>query len=665
MTLTNRPVLEIPQFFIPLPDGRRLSARLWQPAQTPAPCILEYLPYRLRDGTAARDETTHPHFAAAGYACLRVDIAGSGDSDALFDDEYSARELADGEAVIAWAAAQPWCDGSVGMIGISWGGFNGLQLAARAPEALKAVVSVCSTVDRVEDDIHFMGGCLLTDNFNWGAQMTAYMSRPPDPAVRADWRAAWRERIEALPFSAADWLRLARDPGYWRHGSVRFDYPAMRAAVLGIGGWADGYVNAPLALAARLPGAAALIGPWEHKYPHLSRIEKHDFHAEVTGWFDRHLRGLEVPPQPAARLFMQEHARPPDPRYRPQDGRWVALEHWPDPAIQTETLALSPGRLGAEGGGTAVVDTPLSVGQGAAYWCPGMRVDNELCADQRADDAASLTFDAPASDAPVEIIGRPVLEVAFSVDRPVAQLVARLCDVAPDGASLRITYRARSLNAPDTETPDGPVVVPGTARPLVPGERYTARIALNTCAHRLRAGHRLRLALSTSYWPVVWPAPEPAQVTLDLAACRLHLPMHPGAPQVPGPAAPAAEEGAAHDTVQRRPTGHSSQREEDGRLILETADDFGAATVPGHGMVTDSGVSQRFSLHRDDPLSAEHVADWRFALSRGAWAVAIDSHARMTCTDTHFTLHRRVIAREGDNVQLDREWTETVSRDYL
>ncbi|MEM6421262.1 MAG: CocE/NonD family hydrolase [Pseudomonadota bacterium] len=672
MTHPNTP-REIPQFFLLLPDGRRLSARLWLPAAPPAPCILEYLPYRLRDGTATRDATTHPRFAAAGYACLRVDIAGSGDSDALFDDEYSERELADGESVIAWVASQAWCDGRVGVIGISWGGFNGLQLAARRAPALGAVVSVCSTVDRVEDDIHVMGGCLLTDNFNWGAQMTAYMTRPPDPAVRADWREVWLKRIEALPFAAADWLRRADDPGYWRHGSVRFDYSSMAAPVLGIGGWADGYVNAPLALAAALPGGAALIGPWEHKYPHLSRIEAHDFQAEVTGWFDRHLKGLDTAAPPPARLFMQEHERPPDRCYRLAAGRWVALAEWPDPAIEIRSLSLSPGRLGEgeaghgeAGCGIAEVDTPLSVGEGAAYWCPGMRVDHELSADQREDDSVSLCFDTAPLEAPIEIIGRPCLEIAFTADRPVAQLVARLCDVAPSGASMRISYRPRNLCYPDTETPAGPVVLPGTTRVLVPGKRYTARILLNTCAHRLRAGHRLRLALSTSYWPVLWPTPERARIRLDLAACRLLLPVHPGAPNAPGPR-PAQSEGDMVEapTVHRPATGTSRRAEEEGVLVLETADDFGAQTLPGHGMRTESAVTQRFAIRLGDPLSAEHRADWHFALSRGSWAVSIDSTARMTASASHFTLSRHVTAREGDTVRLEREWTETIPRGFL
>ena len=133
---------EIPNLWIPLGDGTRLAARLWLPddaEQDPVPALLEYLPYRKRDGTAERDSLTHPYLAAHGYACIRVDVRGSGESDGVLSDEYSQAELDDGVEVIAWLARQPWCSGQVGMFGISWGGFNALQVAALRPPALKAI----------------------------------------------------------------------------------------------------------------------------------------------------------------------------------------------------------------------------------------------------------------------------------------------------------------------------------------------------------------------------------------------------------------------------------------------------------------------------------------------------------------------------------------------
>ena len=162
---------EIEHLIIPLRGGTKLAARVWLPEdaeQDPVPAILEYLPYRKRDGTYERDALTHPYFAGHGYAGVRVDLRGCGESDGLLFDEYAPQEQDDALEVIAWLAAQPWCSGAVGMIGISWGGFNGLQVAARRPPALKAVVTICSTDDRYRDDVHYMGGALLHGDLGLG-----------------------------------------------------------------------------------------------------------------------------------------------------------------------------------------------------------------------------------------------------------------------------------------------------------------------------------------------------------------------------------------------------------------------------------------------------------------------------------------------------------------
>ena len=113
-------VRDIEHVTIPVRDGIELAARLWLPADAgehPAPAVLEYIPYRKRDGTRLRDEPMHRWFAGHGWAAVRVDLRGSGDSEGLLLDEYSPIEQDDASDVIAWIAAQPWCDGSVAMMG--------------------------------------------------------------------------------------------------------------------------------------------------------------------------------------------------------------------------------------------------------------------------------------------------------------------------------------------------------------------------------------------------------------------------------------------------------------------------------------------------------------------------------------------------------------------
>ncbi|MEX0345874.1 MAG: CocE/NonD family hydrolase [Rhizobiaceae bacterium] len=648
--------------WIPLPDGRRLAAKLWLPEDAgPSPAILEYLPYRKRDGTAPRDATTHPVFASHGFACVRVDIDGTGESDGVFDDEYSEQELSDGEAVIAWISDQEWCDGNVGMIGISWGGFNGLQLAFRRPDALKAVVTVCSTADRFADDIHFMGGCLLTDNFNWGGQMNAYQTRPPDPELREDWKVRWIEHMETLPFLAADWLRHSVRDDFWKHGSVCEDWDAIDAATLAIGGWADAYVNTPSALAANLNAPVkALVGPWEHKYPHIARINPADFHGEVLQWFKHWLKGRDNGAQnlPAYRAFMQEHDDP-SPDYKPKKGRWIAETAWPSPNVTEQAFNLGKGVLSKNpGDGTAVVSTPQHVGLNSSYFCPGMRIGHELAGDQSNDDALSVCFDSEPLVEALEILGRPEVEIKFSVDKPAAQLCFRLCEVDTGGVSQRVSYRPINLTCHSGfESPE----------PLVPGKTYTACIPLNECAHRFMAGNRIRLAVSTSYWPVIWPSPEHASVELDLSQCRLQLPVRrvDAEPDAVAPS-PPHKFPVWQGQELRTATGKADRIfEEDGTVVLKTFDDFGANCDANHGLEVGSHVWQRFSIHPEKPLSARHEATWRFEFRRGDWSVSVDTTNVMTSTLDDFILHRSIVAFESNEKIFEKQQTETIARKHL
>ncbi|MGD2116459.1 MAG: CocE/NonD family hydrolase, partial [Acidobacteriota bacterium] len=331
-----RPIHEIENRWIPLSDGTRLAARIWLPDDAdehPVPAILEYLPYRKRDFTRARDEPMHRYFAGHGYAAVRVDLRGAGDSDGLLTDEYTEQELDDAVEVIAWLAEQPWCSGAVGMMGISWGGFNSLQVAARRPPALGAVITLCSTDDRYADDAHYMGGCLLNENLTWGSVLLTFNAYPPDPAlVGARWRRMWLERMEATPLFPEVWMRHPWRDAYWRHGSVCEDFAAVACPVYAIGGWADGYSNAvPRLLAGLSVPRKGLIGPWSHAFPHDAVPGPSiGFLQEALRWWDQWLAGREtgILDEPMLRVWMQESV-PPRPTYADRPGRWVAETAWP------------------------------------------------------------------------------------------------------------------------------------------------------------------------------------------------------------------------------------------------------------------------------------------------------------------------------------------------
>ena len=454
-------VMEEANVAIPLPDGVQLAARIWRPKEsegTPVPAILEYIPYRKRFGTVARDEITHPYLAGHGYACVRVDLRGSGESGGVLEDEYLQQELDDGVEIIRWIAEQPWCDGNVGMMGISWGGFNGLQIAALRPPALKAIITLCSTDDRYADDIHHMGGCLLGDNLSWASVMFAYNSMPPDPALVGErWREMWMKRLEGSGLWLEKWLGHQRRDDYWKHGSVIEDYGAIECPVYAVSGWADGYSNAVFRLLANLDvPRKGLIGPWSHRYPHFGVPGPAiGFLQDMLRWWDRWLKGVEtgIMDEPMLRVWMQDSV-PPTTSYEYRPGRWVGEPVWPSPHISEQSYKLAPTRLVPEQETTADSDdiavsiqSPLTVGLFAGKWC-SYAAGPDLAHDQREEDGGALVFESAPLSEPLEILGATLVELEIEADRPVAMVAARLSDVRPNDEATRVTYGLSESDAP-------------------------------------------------------------------------------------------------------------------------------------------------------------------------------------------------------------------------
>lgn len=656
--------------WIPLADGTRLAARLWLPegAETaPAPAVLEYIPYRKRDGTRGRDEPMHGWFAAQGYAAIRVDMRGTGESDGHMADEYLKQEQDDALEVIAWIAAQPWCTGAVGMMGKSWGGFNSLQVAARRPPALKAIITVYSTDHRYSDDIHYQGGCLLADNLWWGAIMLAYQARPADPAIVGEgWRRQWLERLERLPFFPALWLRHQRYDEYWKHGSVCEDWSAIQVPVLAVGGWADSYTNAvPRLLAGLKVPRRGIIGPWGHVYPQDGAPGPAiGFLQEALRWWDQWLKGHDtgVMQEPMLRAFVEDW-NPPAGSRAETEGRWVGEADWPSPAIAARRWALNaPGALAEAAGPEAeiLVRSPLSHGKAAGEWmatgCPG-----ELPVDQRLDDGAAQLFDTAPLDEPVEILGAPELLLHLASDAPVAQLAVRLCDVAPDGRSARVSYGVLNLTHRDGhESP----------APLEPGRRYQVRVNLNDCGHRFPAGHRIRIAVATGYWPTVWPAPTAATLTLRAGASHLDLPVRQSGagvafePPVRGPAAPATQ--LSPGTIRR----YSKQDHVTGETTYVTE---GIGGLFGEGILrfdeidtmASHSLKRELVIRDDDPLSARYVLTQSYEMGREGWRILIESRSVLTADLDRWHLTTELTAKENGQVVTERSWSEDIPRDLV
>ncbi|MFT4960202.1 MAG: putative CocE/NonD family hydrolase, partial [Paracoccaceae bacterium] len=630
----------------------------------PVPVILEYLPYRKRDGTCGRDALTHPWFARRGYACVRVDIRGNGDSQGLMEDEYSAQELNDGVEVVNWLAAQDWCSGTVGMMGISWGGFNSLQIAAMQPDALKAIITLCSTVDRYADDIHYKGGCLLNENLGWGATMWSYSSRAPDPELVGDgWRDIWLERLEAEPFLPAVWLQHQRRDEYWQHGSVCEDFGAIKAAVLAIGGWGDGYKNAVPQLVEKLSGPSkGIIGPWVHKYPHIAIPEPRiGFLQEALRWWDHWLKGLPtgVDLDPDYRAYLMDGARPQT-WYTERPGRWIAEKHGATVHIPLQTLHLTDQGLGqTDAPLTASVRSPHHCGMASGEYC-AIWLGPELPGDQRGDDALSLCFDTEPVEQDMDIVGAPRLRVTLQADKPQAQIAVRLNHVHPDGASTRITYGV--LNLTHREGSANP-------QPLVPGQSYDIVLNLDHIAYRLPKGHKLRVAVSSAYWPLIWPSPDTAELKLSDGA--LDLPVR-SSSQIDEWSFPPVDADVPWQTKTLREASNSRRVETDlntGQVHLIIEDDFGKVEDLDHGLIGGSVARERWTIHPDDPLSARGTCEWIDEMGRnvdgGDWNLSTKTTCEMWSDSTHFHLTARLEAYENGIMLYKRDVTERIQRDNI
>jgi uncharacterized protein len=655
--------------WIPLSDGSRLCARVWLPesaAERPVPAILECLPYRKDDVTALDDSLIHPYFAARGYACVRVDIRGSGDSDGVLVDEYSDQEHLDIMQVIAWLAERSWCSGEVGMIGISWSGFNSLQVAALRPPALRAIITACSTDDRYDNDVHYLGGVPLGYYLlPWASAMMAFNVRPPDPAIVGDrWRELWRERLDGNVDLAELWLRHQTRDEYWRHGSICEDYGAIECPVLAVGGWADAYVQAIFRMLEHLScPRRALIGPWGHQWPQSGRPgPRIGFLQEAVRWWDHWLKGESngVMAAPMLRAWMPE-AVAPQTDYEERPGRWIAEHSWPAGS------AAAAWELDARGLVTAGESEAVgllhcsgqTVGLDAGAWC-AYGAPTDLPPDQRRDDALSLSLDSgPLSDR-IEIFGTPELSLRLASDRPVAFAVARLCDVLPDGRSTLITRGVLNLCHRSGH---------GEPRALEPGSPVDVKLALKSVAYALPAGHRLRLAISTSYWPWLWPSPEPVTLTISTGgASTLAVPLRtprPSDDDLP-PFGPPETALALPITRlrQRRPTQTVRLDHATGAVRFEMSRDFAGAQRLPSGLEYHDHDPVTFTIREGDPLSANVRCERRIEILRDDWRTRIELRSEMTADATDYLVSSTINAYDGDTRIHTRSFNCSVPRNH-
>jgi len=662
-------VTKINHCWIPLPDGARLGARLWLPdSEKASPAVLEYIPYRKDDYSAKRDSNTIAHFARHGYACIRVDMRGSGSSDGVLHDEYTDQEVDDGVAVIEWIAEQSWCNGKVGTMGISWGGITGLQLAQRSPEALKTIIVLGASDQRYYDDAGYYMGCLVGQTLGWAAIMFGYNTRPPDPElVGENWRDLWLERLEQTPHYLERWFEHQHNDEYWQNNSADTDYAAIKIPVYVISGHADCWPNTVPRLLQNLQvPTRGLQGAWCHRYPHLGIPGPTvNFLADAIRWYDQWLKDDEtgIMEEAQYQVFLQDSVKPQT-YYDERPGCWVGLSGWPSDQIETGNFHLSPGKLSKEPASDQSMEicSPQTTGQLAGEYMPWFSFGpaEELPGDQQQEDAGSLVFDTDTLTEALEILGNAVAQLQLSSNEPQALVAARLCDVWPDGSSTLITRGILNLSQRNSKS---------KPESMIPGEIVAVEVGLNHSAYVVPAGHKLRLALSTSYWPMAWPSPTNSRVTIHSGCCVLNLPL------IRKNAANAAltdfgnsEIGEPERTTELRPVSQNREISYNAELnlnLLEIVADNGKTRFEETGMEMGSKSLYRFSIGESDPLSAIAEYDWEWEYGRGDWQTRTHTYTRISCDSTHFFLHAVSTAWEGDQQVFRKQWDRKFKRDHF
>ncbi|MGE5227238.1 MAG: CocE/NonD family hydrolase [Planctomycetaceae bacterium] len=632
--------------FLTMDDGVRIAVTLHFPDHVPPPwpVVFEARPYR-KDDVSDATPIYRRLCDEGGLAVCRSDVRGTGSSEGVAVDEYTEREWRDHVATIAWLAEQDWSNGSVGMFGTSYSGFNSLQVAALAPPALKAIIPIYATDRRYTDDVHFGGGVRRGIDFlDYPLMMVAMNALPPAPAVFGEgWREEWLRRIDANEPWELNWLEQQDEP-YWRHGSVFFEgYERIRAATLVIAGHADGYRNMALRALERITGAPVqvLFGPWSHMSPRLSMPGPRIDHVPLMiRWWRRWLAGEPngAERDPALRIFVREPS-PPRADLDAFEGRWRADAAWPPAGSAPRMLGLAEAH--ARNGTDLAVEG--DVGASGSIWCAA-DLPFGIAWDQREDEARSLVFEW-GLDGPLEIVGHPRVDLTLTSSAEVAFVSAKLCCVHADGASELITRAILNLTHRDGHD---------AVAPLVPGEPVRVAFDLDATAFAFPAGARVRLDLAGSDFPSSWPPPRNGRLTVDPAGSRLELP-------AVGPAAlpaPVFEPGAAQA---HRPERVTWEVRDD--VIARTravAIDHGGDRAAGRGM--QDAYRGEIVVPRDDPGRTRASGEVMFQLDWPEALVRTESRGTLRTDPDTWRLELELDVYEGGELLRSRRWDRAVPR---
>ena len=658
--------IKITEKWITLEDGVRLAADIYWPAGADRndrfPVLLEYLPYR-KDESRARNYSLYSYFLDHGYVVARVDMRGTGRSEGrTIPYEYSDIELDDGEEVIDWLASQEWSTGSVGMFGISWGGFNSIQMAMRNPPAMKAFVSMMSTEYLYQEDVHYIDGIMHTDSWMMSNDLRNALPGAPDFILDEEWR---KNRFDVEP-SVYTYMRQQRDGPFWDRASARGQYEKIRVPGYHIGGWYDGYRNSlPRMLEHVDAPVKALIGPWDHDYPHNAWHEpRMEWRHEAVRWFDQWLKGEDtgILEEPEFAVYVREYYAP-DSAIRKMPGRWRWEDSWPIERIDHQDWyahpdhGLSP-RPAENAAHTMTYKASVGLeGGGPTMWW------GSITPDQQPMDDHSLVYDSEPLDSPLEILGRPVAKLNVSADASRANWVVRISDVAPDGQVTQVAGAA--FNGTHRNSAREP-------QDIVPGEVFPVDIKLHFTSWVFPKGHRIRVAVSNSMWPMLWPTPMPMASTLTFGGengSRVLMPVvPPGEERKPEFKEPAPSPVlAGYETLDAgNSTGYAAITEIE--HDPETGEAFGVATNTGATQYP-WGIrrfEERIEHRTSDVNPAQTSVVGRYKLTEELQDRTLDFEqtVEFTSDEKNFYLKFHRWALVNGELYAEKTWEEALPRDF-
>jgi uncharacterized protein len=651
---------QIEEIWITMKDGTKLAADKYTLKANKGkrlPVVLEYIPYR-KDQGRPRSLSTYSYFLDREYIFVRVDIRGSGRSEGkVVDGEYSEQEQLDGEEIIDYLSKQKYSNGSVAMFGISWGGFNGLHMAMRKPKALKTIITMMSTDDIYEDDVHFMDGIMHVDAYELMMDIDNIVPGNPEYKIGEDY---FKNRFDTEPW-LLKYKRQQVDGPFWDRASLNTDFTAIDIPVFVVGGYYDGYRDfVPKMIQNADVPVKAILGPWNHSFPHSAYPEPAiEWREMAVRWLDQWCRGEDtgILDEPSVYYYQRDwHAPGLDLEEIP--GSWYTSDKWPEtvdsllylnqnfdlvatPNDFKHSLAYNPS-AGIEGSGSVM------------WW-------GDWAPDQKSTDAQSLVYDSKPMSEDLEIVGFPHLTLQTSVDAPAANWIVRMSDVAPNGQVTLIT--GAGFNANHVESSAKPIQ-------LESGKRYEINIELHVASWTFEKGHKVRVSINNAQWPMFWPSQYNMTSTIwsdDKVKSVFKLPVlknpTPMKKPFPKPASGPIMEGyksLAYETL----SGYAEIKEiiRNPRTKTTTLIATNSSSDQYPWAIHHSSDSLVYTLSDNDPAHCSAQSTYSVSIEQAGRFLNLKGILSLTSDEKTFYYRYKRILEENGKVIRVKEWKEDIPR---